>query len=58
MTMQVKARNHGRSLIGMSYFGIRKRWDFMIVLDTLWMSFRPSVADEVDNDIGMEEDEK
>lgn len=40
--MQVKARNHGRSRIGMSYFGIRKRWDFIIDLDSLCMSFRPS----------------
>lgn len=56
MTMQVNARNHGRNLIGMSYLGIRKRWDLMIVLDTLWTSFRPSVADEVVNDIL--EDEK
>ena len=40
--MDVKARNHGRNRIGMSYFGIGKRWDFIIDLDSLCMSFRLS----------------
>lgn len=42
----------GRSRMGMSYFGIRNRYDFIKFFDSLCTSFRPFLPDTAAGDIG------